>query len=89
MIYLRVLVYSLSILVFRVAYLLSAFLLGFGSASDHTAEDVRLNVVLVTLNLIGAFIIFRYLKGVNKIELYLVASTIFIIWIALYLYYSN
>ena len=89
MIYIRVFLYSLSILVFRVAYLLSAFLSGFGSASDHTAEDVRLNVVLGTLNLIAGFAIFRYLKGTDRIEFYLFALTIFIIWIGLYFYYNN
>jgi di/tricarboxylate transporter len=87
-IYFRLILYILFIVVYRVIYLVAAFLMGFGSASDHTVVDIVLNVVLISLNILTYYIIQRLLKTYNKGELLWISILTLFVWISLYFYYS-
>ncbi len=63
--------------------------MGFGSASNYTVEDIGLNIVLVSLNILTYYIIQRLLKTYNKGELFWISVLTSFIWIALYFYYNS
>jgi len=68
-IYFRLILYILFIVVYRGIYLVAAFLIGFGSASDHIVEDIVLSIMLISLNILTYYIIQRLLKMYSKGEL--------------------
>jgi membrane protein insertase Oxa1/YidC/SpoIIIJ len=87
-VYFRLIVYILLIAFYRVVYILAAFQLGFGSASNHAAVDIVLNIVLVLLNVITYYIIQRLLKVNRKRELLWILALTSLIWITLYFNYN-
>ncbi len=87
-IYLRSIIYAIIILIYRILYLVSAFLKGFGSASNHFAADIILNISFFSLNCLTYWLFFYLIDFRNKIEFWVVSGLTLMIWVVLYFYYN-
>lgn len=88
-VYARLVVHIIITILLRGVYLISGFLMGFGSASDHTKDDIMLNVVLFTVNCFAYWIILYALRLSNRrIELLTVSIATLVVWVALFVYYN-
>lgn len=88
-IYVRVVVYIIITILLRGVYLISGFLMGFGSASNHAKEDIALNICLFILNCFVYWIILHSLQiSDRRIELLTTSVVTLVVWLALFFYYS-
>jgi hypothetical protein len=83
-IYVRLIVHIIITILLRGVYLISAFLMGFGSASDHTKDDILLNAILFPLNCLAYWMIL-YALGLSdrRIELLTVSLITLAVWVTL------
>jgi len=84
----RLILYTLSFLIFRGIYLIVAFLMGFGSASDHKYEDIALNIILCLFNIYTYRLVQRISVKYNKTEFQWIMALTILIWLILYFYYN-
>lgn len=84
-VFFRIFVYIVTFLVCRFLYVVMAFLLGFGSASDHLYEDIGLNIMLVLINITTIYFI---LKRYRVKEFVIVLCLTIFAWIIMYFYYK-
>ncbi len=86
--YFRLIFYVLITFILRGLFLLTAFLRGYGSASDHTIDEVILNIIFFTINIIAFFLFLKLIKSYTKREFLLIAILCLLFWLGLHLYYN-
>ena len=62
--------------------------MGFGAASNHTIEDILLNIFYVFLNVFTFFLIRKAFNIFRNKELLLTSFLTLAVWVALYFYYN-
>ena len=86
--FIRIILYALSVYMLKLLLLVTAFLLGFGSGSDHKNEEIGLHILFFALNALVCYLIQLLFNNRSKIELFLVLTLAMSTWIVMYLYYN-
>lgn len=84
----RLIFYILITFLVRSLYILTAFLRGFGSASNHIPQDIVLNVIFYLLNILAFFVFIKLIKGGNKGEFIIISIACLMFWTGLFFYYN-
>ena len=72
----------------KLLLLVTAFLLGFGSGSDHKNEEIGLQILFFALNALVCYLIQRLFNIRSRSESFLVLTFVMSTWILIYFYYS-
>ncbi len=88
-IFLRLLIYIVLVILFRVTYIIVGYLLGFGSSSDHFKSELNLDIIFFFLNVLSFWIFIRFIARPPKgyLEFIIVSALTLVFYVLQFVYF--
>ncbi|GEM_PF-1422188 len=86
---LRLIIYTLTVFVFRVGYIIVGYFLGLGSSSDHFRSELFLDVIFFLINIFVFWIYIKFLVYHKKkyMEFFIISFLTLLFYLLQFIYF--